>query len=57
MLKDLERSRNDKDKITRDIQKMNYEQEAAVKKISEKAETPVQEKPGEQKSENKENQK
>lgn len=57
MLKELEKSRTDKDKINRDIQKMNYELEAVKKKASEKVETPVQEKTAEQKMENMEDQK
>ncbi len=56
MLRDLEKSRSDRDKISMDIQRMNYEQESAAKKITEKTETPVQEKQAEQKPENKENQ-
>ena len=58
MLKELEKSRNDRDKIGSDIRKMNEEHEAAMKKITEKAKTPVQEKTEEQNDmENKEDQK
>ncbi|MFA6291891.1 MAG: MerR family transcriptional regulator [Victivallales bacterium] len=56
MLKELEKSRNEKDKIRSDIQKMNHDLESAIKKISEKAEAPVPEKPVEQKTEKQENQ-
>jgi multidrug resistance efflux pump len=56
MLRELEISRNDVDKIRKDIQKMNYEQEAAVKKVIEKAEKPIQEKTEEPEPENRENQ-
>jgi hypothetical protein len=48
MLRELEKSRSDRDKISMDIQRMNYEQESAAKKITEKTETPVQEKQTEQ---------
>jgi DNA-binding transcriptional MerR regulator len=57
MLKELEKSRNDRDRISREIQRMNYEQELALKKAVEKVEIPVQEKPVELKPENTENQK
>ncbi len=57
MLKELEKSRNEKDKISSDIQKMNHDLESAIKKISEKVETPVPEKPAEQKTENMDTQK